>query len=194
MLPPFLGALLFLGTVASGFLALTVGLWAWVRKDGLMARRAAIFGGSVSGVYALAWILGLALSTPSKLPPGQAICFGGLDCHLHLSVVQAHQGDSLGVTVKFWSDARQAPEWPGELRFRLRDSAGTEYPPTNAVSDAALGAGETRLEELRFAGNIAPAGSVLIVTWKPGLDYFVPGSGNPLVQARRGLALSADPR
>ncbi len=191
MLPPFLGVLLLLGTAASVALALGVWLWARARNRATLGQRAAWFGGGAAAVYAMFWVLGLVLTSPVELAPGQTVCFGGLDCHLHVAVTDVHQGDELGVTVQFSSDARGAPEWPGTLRFRIRDATGMEYAPTNAVPDSALGPGETRLFELRFPGGVAPIGSVLIVTWKPGVDYLVPGSGNPLVQARRRLALPA---
>jgi hypothetical protein len=194
MIPPFIGALVLLGTVAGVTLAVFTWFWASGTKNQVLARRAAGIGGGVAGSYALIWVLGLVLTAPEEFAPGRAICFGGLDCHLHVSVAEVQQGDGLAVTVKFFSNAKQAPEWPGALRYRLRDASGREYPPTNAVPDAALAAGETRLHELQFPGGVAPAGAVLIVTWKPGLDYLVPGAGNPLVQSRRRLALAADLR
>jgi hypothetical protein len=93
------------------------------------------------------------------------------------------------VTVKFSSNAVQAPEWPKELLFRMRDTSGREYAPTNQVPDRPLLAGENWNHDLEFPAGANPAGAELIVTWKPGLDYFVPGSGNPLVQRYHRLAL-----
>jgi hypothetical protein len=92
--------------------------------------------------------------------------------------------------VRFQSNAVQAPEFPAELAFRLRDAAGKEYRPSNSVPDSALRAGESWTWELHFPAEAQTAGAVLLVSWKGNLDYFVPGSGNPLVQRRRQLALN----
>ena len=43
----------------------------------------------------------------------------------------------------------------------------------------------------QFPAAAKSAGSVFIVTWDGGLDYLVPGAGNPLVQRQRRLALPA---
>ena len=83
------------------------------------------------------------------------------------------------------------PEWPGTLSFRLVDEAGKEYSPVDVVPDSALRAGQSWTHELHFPGGIRPRGAVLLVTWKPGLDYLVPGAGNPLVQRKTRLALPA---
>ena len=83
----------------------------------------------------------------------------------------------------------QAPEWPKELQFQLLDAQGRRFAPTNAVPDRALLAGESWTHELHFPPDAVAAGAMLLVSWKPGLDYLVPGAGNPLVQRRRRLAL-----
>ena len=194
MLPPFMGVLLLFGFVATMGLAFVVGLVAWARQRHRLARRAGLLGGGASALYASAWIFGLVLSRQTELPPGATVCFGGFDCHLHVAVAEVHEGDGLGITVRFSSDAVRAPEWPGALRFRLRDATGREYAPTNEVPDVALAAGESRAFELEFPKGIAPGGAALMVTWKSGLHYLVPGSGNPLVQARHRLLLPATSR
>ena len=191
MLPQFLGMLLLLGTAGFVILALGVTLGARVGGNRLLARRALIAGSGIIGVYGLFWLLGLVVAPRGVLPPGQEISFCGLDCHLHVSVQQVRAGSDLGVTVRFASNAKQAPEWPGALRFRLRDGAGQEYAPRNSVPDSALRAGAWWDYELRFPASANPGGSVLIVTWDSGLDYLVPGAGNPLVQRQRRLALPA---
>ena len=189
MLPPFLGALLLLGTVGIVLLSLLIALVTRLGGNGAAARKALLPGAVIAGIYALFWVAGLVLSRESALPPGQALRFCGLDCHLHVSVASVEPGAELGVTVRFSSNAKQAPEWPGKLAFRLVDGAGKEYSPSNAVPDSALRAGQSWTHELRFPAVQQPRGAALLVTWKPGLDYLVPGSGNPLVQRKTRLAL-----
>jgi hypothetical protein len=191
MLPQFLGMLLLLGTVLFVAVALSVAVWGRLASRPVLARRAMIAGSGMLGVYGLFWLLGLVLAPRVVLPPGQEISFCGLDCHLHVSVQQVREGPDLGVTVHFASNAKQAPEWPAELRFRLRDGSGQEYAPRNSVPDTALRAGASWDYELRFPAAAKAAGSVLIVTWDGGIDYLVPGAGNPLVQRQRRLALPA---
>jgi hypothetical protein len=193
MLPPFLGQLLFLGTVGAVGLAALVVLWAVLRGHPTIHRLALGLGGAAVGVYALFWLLGLglALARPAVLPPPGELGFCGLDCHLHVSVEAVNASPELGVTVRFRSDAVRAPEFPRELRFRLRDAAGRELAPLNAVPDLPLRAGESRSHLLRFPAGASAATAELIVTWNGWLDYFVPGAGNPLVQRQRRLALPA---
>jgi hypothetical protein len=191
MLPPFLGALLLLATLGIVLLCAILALWARTRDNAILCRNALLTGAGVGAIYALLWVAGLLLAQRTVLAPGQAVRFCGLDCHLHVSVASVQPGTDLGVTVRFSSNAVQAPEWPGKLLFRLVDSAGSEYSPTNEIPDSALRAGESWTHELHFPAGINPAGATLFVTWKPGLDYLVPGAGNPLVQRRTRLALPA---
>ncbi len=191
MLPPFLGMLLLLGTTGFVVVALGTAVWARLSAHPAIARLAMFAGAGMVAVYGLFWLLGVALAPRAVLPPGQELSFCGLDCHLHVSVLEVRAGSDLGVTVHFASNAKQAPEWPKELRFRLRDGAGQEYAPSNSVPDSALRAGASWDYELRFPAGAKAAGSVLIVTWDGGLDYLVPGAGNPLVQRQRRLALPA---
>ncbi|HEU5220203.1 MAG TPA: hypothetical protein VFU23_16195 [Gemmatimonadales bacterium] len=189
MLSQFLGMLLLLGTAGGVALALAVALWGFLREHRVASRRALLAGSGIVAVYGLFWLLGLALAPRVVLPPGQAIAFCGLDCHLHVSVQQVQRGAELGVTVKFASNARRAPEFPAMRRFRLRDSTGQEYAPSNRVPETALPAGASWEYELRFPSPAGAAGAVLIVTWGGGIDYLVPGAGNPLVQRQQRLAL-----
>jgi hypothetical protein len=185
--------LLLLGTAGVVALALAVALWAATRRNGAVLRRSLLVAGGVAAIYALFWLGGLVATRGTVLPPGQEISFCGLDCHLHVSVADARAAGDLRVTVRLSSNAVRAPEWPGALRFRLRDAAGAEYAPANPVSSEPLLAGQVRTEELRFPGGGGPQGAELIVTWGGWLDYLVPGAGNPLVQRRRRLALPAAP-
>jgi hypothetical protein len=189
MLPPFLGALLLLATVGIVLLSLIVAIWAAATGNSLIRRRALQAGVAMAAVYAVFWALGLALAGSQVLPPGQSVSFCGLDCHLHVSVDAVDPGADLGVKVRFRSNAVQAPEWPGKLQFRLVDASGKQYAPTNQVPDSALRAGASWTLELHFRAQPQPTGAALIVTWKGGLDYLVPGAGNPLVQRRHRLAL-----
>ena len=189
MLPQFFGSVLLFGTVAIAVVALGVVIWARSRGKPLPARRALIASGTVAGVYSLFWVLGVVLAPRKVLAPGETISFCGLDCHLHVSVQQVRAGPDLGVTVRFASNAVRAPEWPGALRFRLRDGSGREYAPSNSVPGTALRAGASWEFELRFPADVKPDGSVLMVTWGGALDYLVPGAGNPLAQRQRRLAL-----
>ena len=136
MLPQFLGMLLLTG--AAGFVAVALGvaLWARSRTQALLARRALIAGSGIVGVYGLFWLLGVGLARRVVLPPGQEISFCGLDCHLHVSVQRVRWGPDLGVTVHFASNAKQAPERPAALRFRLRDGTGQERVTWGAQFDS----------------------------------------------------------
>jgi hypothetical protein len=189
MLPPFLGALLLLATAGFLLLCLATWLWARIRRDAKLARYAVLAGSGMLAVYAFFWLFGFLSAPRIVLPPGKFVTFCGFDCHLHVSVDGVKSGRELGVTVRFSSNAVQAPEFPRELQFRLLDGSGKEFAPLNEVPDSALHAGESWTHELHFPPDAKPAGAQLLVSWKPGLDYFVPGSGNPLVQRRRRLAL-----
>ena len=189
MLPPFLGMLLTLATALIVGMCLLVALWSAFKGYPTLLR-GSLFGGAGMGVvYGCFFAAGLLLAPDRLLPPGEAVKFCGLDCHLHVAVDQVHPGSELGVVVRFSSNAVRAPEWPSELEFRLVDLAGESYRPLNSIPDSALRAGQSWIQELRFPGRINPKGARLVVTWKPGLDYLVPGAGNPLVQRRIGLAL-----
>jgi hypothetical protein len=143
MLPPFLGALLLLGTVGVVALSGVAALWAGVRKNDLVLRRALYFGGGTIALYGFFWVLGLGIAMSGGAQPVPELRFCGLDCHLHVSVAGVRPGSAPVVTVKFSSNAVRAPEWPNELQFRLRDGSGREFAPINQVPDRALLAGES---------------------------------------------------
>jgi len=188
MLPPFLGQLLTVATalaLATSFLVIVI---ATVRGSRLWKRLAAGLGLGGVLLYGGFFALGLLLARDRVLPPGEAVRFCGLDCHLHVQVSGAQPGE---VMVRFSSNAVQAPEFPAELRFELVDGRGITYRPLNQVPERALGPGESWTHSLRFADSARLAGGSLIVTWKNGLDYLVPGAGNPLVQRHTRLALPA---
>ena len=190
VLPQFLGMLLLLGTAGVLALALSVALWAAATRNRAVLRRALVVASGMAGIYLLFWLGGLALTRLVVLPPGEALSFCGLDCHLHVSVDSVHPASRVGVVVRFSSNAVRAPEWPDALRFRLRDRAGTEYAPSNLVPRMPVLAGQTWTHELQFPGARTPDGAQLIVTWGGWLDYFVPGEGTPLVQRQHRLSLT----
>lgn len=194
MLPPFLGMLLTLATAGVLALALLGVFLGLMRGHRAVLRTSLGAGLGMAGLYLMFFGLGLLLAKNQILRPGQAVRFCGLDCHLHVAIDAVHPSapgsdGALGVVVRFSSNAVRAPEWPRDLDFQLRDSSGHAYRPLNSVPDSALGAGQTWTHELRFPESVNPQGASLVVTWKPGLDYLVPGAGNPLVQRRTALAL-----
>ena len=190
VLPQFLGMLLLLGTAAVLALALSMALWGAATRNRAVLRRALLVASGMAAIYLLFWLGGLALTRRVVLPPGEALSFCGLDCHLHVAVDSVRRADDVGVTVRFSSNAVRAPEWPDALSFRLRDAAGTEFSPGNAVPKTPVLAGQSWTHELRFPPTARIEGAQLIVTWGGWLDYLVPGEGNPLVQRQRRLALT----
>lgn len=188
MLPPFMGQLLTVATAGGLGLAVLIALAASFRGNRFWVRVGAGFGAAVLVVYGGFFGLGLLLATDRVLPPGEALRFCGLDCHLHVQVSEAHPGE---VVVRFSSNAVRAPEYPAELEFALVDGRGKTYRPLNQVPERALGPGESWTHPLQFDGAARLEGGSLMVTWKRGLDYLVPGAGNPLVQRHTRLALPA---
>ena len=186
MLPPFLGQLLTGATALGLILATLIALAAAVRGSRFWLRVSAGLASSALLGYGGFFGLGLLLARDRVLPPGAAVRFCGLDCHLHVQVSEAHTG---AVMVRFSSNAVRVPEFPAELDFRLRDHQGKTYRPVNQIPERALGPGESWTHTLRFAEGVPIEGGSLIVTWKRGLDYLVPGAGNPLVQRHTRLAL-----
>ncbi len=188
MLPPFLGELLTVATGGTVAAALVLAILAGIRGSWFFVRVAMVTAGGALAVYGFFFGVGLLLARDRVLPPGQAVRFCGLDCHLHVQVSDAHAGE---VVVRFSSNAVEAPEWPELLAFTLVDAQGRHYPVMNEVPHRPLGPGESWEQALRFPQEVNPAGASLMVTWKSGLDYLVPGAGNPLVQRHTRLALPA---
>jgi hypothetical protein len=183
-----MGQLLTVATAGALGLALFAIVLAILRNRWQWVRLAAVAGLAALLVYGGFFGLGLLLARDRVLPPGVAVRFCGLDCHLHVQVSAAQPGE---VTVRFSSNAVQAPEFPAELRIELVDGLGQTYQPLNQIPERALGPGESWTLPLRFADTARLQGGSLVVTWKRGLDYLVPGAGNPLVQRHTRLALPA---
>ena len=188
MLPPFLGQLLTLATGVIVVGALLLAILAGIRGSWFFLRIAGFTGGAALAVYTLFFGLGILLARDRVLGPGEAVRFCGLDCHLHVQVSEARAGE---VVVRFSSNAMRAPEWPELLAFTLVDAEGRRYPAMNEVPHRAVGPGQSWQHTLKFPVGVNPLGASLVVTWKNGLDYLVPGAGNPLVQRHTRLALPA---
>lgn len=183
------GTLAFVGTALSLAGAGLVLVYSIGRRDSRLARRAAAFAGTVTLIYASLLFAGPLLARRQSLPPGAELSFCGFDCHLHVSAAGAWSSDALDVTLRFRSDAKRAPEYPARLRIRAIDAGGRQYAPESPLPPGPLEAGDTVERRLRFRVP-ADAGEVrLLVSWS-GLDYLVPGPGNPLVQRRASLQLA----
>ena len=93
VLPQFLGMLLLLGTAAVLALALSMALWAAATRNRAVLRRALLVASGMAAIYLLFWLGGLALTRRVVLPPGEALSFCGLDCHLHVAVDSVRRRD-----------------------------------------------------------------------------------------------------
>jgi hypothetical protein len=185
-----LGTLAFLGTAAITA-GVVLGLaYALGRGDHPLLRRLGVFGAVVLAGYALLLAAGPAVTPPRALAPGQELSFCGFDCHLHVSALGARREDGLDVTLRFRSDARRAPEFPGRLAVRVVDEAGREFAPVEPLPRNELPAGETATHTLRFPVPDDAVAPRVTVTWTSWLDWLVPGPGNPMVQREATLELA----
>jgi hypothetical protein len=185
-----LGTLAFLGTAAITA-GVVLGLaYALGRGDHPLLRRLGVFGAVVLAGYALLLAAGPAVTPPRALAPGQELSFCGFDCHLHVSALGARREDGLDVTLRFRSDARRAPEFPGRLAVRVVDEAGREFAPVEPLPRNELPAGETATHTLRFPVPDDAVAPRVTVTWTSWLDWLVPGPGNPMVQRKATLELA----
>jgi len=183
-----LGMLLFLAAAIALCVALLTLMYAIGTRDTRLARRIVTVAAAIFGVYGVVLFVGPLLARSRTLAPGSEVSFCGFDCHLHVSVAGASRPGPLEVNLRFRSDAKAAPEFPGLLVVRAVDSAGRRHAPLEPIPDAPLGAGETRTHPVRF-GIPSGAGPVRIVVSWGGLDYLIPGPQNPLVQQRAALAI-----
>ena len=191
------GALALLGSVALIAVAAGVALFGLARGDRRLGRRAGLVALLWAVLYGAAVIATPAATRPRVLPPGQEISFCGLDCHLHISVV-ASPAESASqvpgtrvVTVRARSDARRAPEYPAELRFRLVDGENREYPPLpeSGRFEGPLAAGDSDTVPLVFAPPPTASDLRLRVTWDAWPDRLLLGPANTRAVARTTLAL-----
>jgi len=191
LIPPILGLFLLLATAGVVGLALVTHLYGRWAGNAALARGSLLGAAAVAAAYGLIWIVTVATTRTRGLVLGDEVHFCGLDYHLHVSVLEVKRESDLGVRVRFRSDARQADEFPGELRLRVVDSAGREYPPSSGMIAEPLHAGDAIEREFRFSLPPDAALPRLVVTYHGWLDYLLPGVANPLVQGRRQLELGA---
>jgi hypothetical protein len=189
--PPILGLLVLLGTLTLILAGLGVAVAGLVTRRPRAVRGGLLFAGGTAGCYALVWLLGLVTAEHRVLGIGQEAHFCGVDCHLHVSVVRVTHDSSVGVTLRFRSDAKQALEYPFLLTYEIVDDAGRRYPPSDGTVGAPLKAGETVEQELRFSVPETAAHPRLMVYYDSMMDYLVPGQANPLAQRRTRLDLGS---
>jgi hypothetical protein len=125
MLSHLLGFLALLGASLLLLLGLGVGVFALARGNRRLASRALLGTAGLALLYLVA-TAGFVLLAPRRvLPIGQELDFCGFDCHLHVSVIGSEvEDDRVGVFVRFRSDAKEAPEYPAYLQFRLVGAHG----------------------------------------------------------------------
>jgi hypothetical protein len=97
------------------------------------------------------------------------------------------------VNVRARSDARRAPEFPAELRFRLVDGEDREYLPLPESGRFAgpLAAGEADTIALMFSTPATASDLRLRVTLSALPDRFLLGPANTRAVARTTLALGS---
>jgi hypothetical protein len=196
------GALALLGSAALVAVAGGVVLFGLARGDRTLAKRASLVALAWIAVYGVGLLLSPLTAPPRVLLPGGEISFCGLDCHLHISVVDsavaapAQSAATQAVTVRARSDAKRAPEYPAELRFRLVDAEDREYfpVPESGRFVGPLAAGEADTITLAFAPPADAHDLRLRVTWDAWPDLLLLGPANTRAVARTTLALSGPAR
>ncbi len=191
MMAPVIGTLILLAALGAVGLGLLTMVVAGVRGQAPLFRIGAVLTGAAVTGYGLLWVLGFLLAPSHLVPAGDEVHFCGVDCHLHVSAVKVARGADIAVTLRFRSDARGAPEYPGLLRLTAVDSRGRRYAPSAGMMAEPLAAGQSIEREFRFSvpGDAGPAR--LEVSYDSVMDFLVPGLGNPLAQRRTPLALGA---
>lgn len=191
------GALALLGSAAAVAAAAGVALFGLARGDRKLGMRAGLVAVLWVVLYGAALLASPATARPRVLPTGEEISFCGLDCHLHISVVgpvaavAAQEPGTRVVNVRARSDAKRAPEFPAELRFRLVDGENQEYLPVPESGRfvGPLAAGESDTITLVFAPPPTANNLRLRVTWDVWPDRLLLGPANTRVVARTTLAL-----
>ena len=192
MLAHFLGFLILLGSALLVVLGLGVCLFALARGNGRLARRAATVTASYATLYLLCTV-GFALMTPRRvLPVGGELSFCGLDCHLHVSVVGSDTaGGRMTVLVRVRSDARQEPEYPQYLQFRLIGAGGAPLAPDNEgrAFSGPLAAGQTYVDSLTFPVSPTASPYTLRVIYPGPIDQLLFGPASSGATGKTTLAL-----
>lgn len=196
MFAHFLGFLILLGSALLLVLGAGVCVFALARGNGRLARRAAAVTASYAALY-LACTAGFALLAPRRvLPLGGELSFCGLDCHLHVSVVGSDTaGGRMTVAVRVRSDARQEPEYPQYLQFRLIGTDGVPVAPENgaAVFTAPLAAGQAYVDSLSFPESPAASPHTLQVIYPGPIDALLFGPASSGATGKTTLALGSSP-
>lgn len=197
MLSHFLGLLALLGASLLVLLGLGIGVFALARGDRRLAGRA-VFGAAGLALLYLAATTAFALLAPRRvLPIGQEIAFCGFDCHLHVSVLGSETEENrLGVSVRVRSDAKQEPEYPRYLQFRLIGVQGETVAPVAEaqVFVEALGAGQSRDEVLIFTPPSTGYPYSLRVIHPGPIAALLLGPANSRAQGKTTLGLGDTPQ
>jgi hypothetical protein len=191
------GALALLGSAALVTLAAGVALFGLARGDRKLGRRAGLLAVAWAVLYGAAVLASPATTQPRVLLPGEEISLCGLDCHLHVSVAGTNDTTAPPmpgthtVHVRARSDAKRAPEFPAELRFRLVDAENQEYVPEPESGQFAgpLAAGDSDTITLVFAPPPTARNLRLRVTRGAWPDRLLLGPANTRAVARTTLAL-----
>lgn len=186
LLPPSF-ALAVVATVVAGLVALVRA----ARGD----RRLLVRVGQVAAAGAVAWALLLA-AWPRAVPetalaPGGELHFCGLDCHMHVSVVQAEAGEPWRLTLRLRSDARRAPDFPQYLRLRVIGSDGRRYVPDVASLAAPLVAGADDRRDITVALPAGVRPDRLVASWADWPSVVIPGPDQRWVRERTALLVPA---
>ncbi|HQR16737.1 MAG TPA: hypothetical protein PK948_00115 [Gemmatimonadales bacterium] len=193
----FLGFLALAGASLLALLGLGIGVFALARGNRRLAGRALFGTGGLVLVY-LAATAAFALLTPRRvLPLGQELHFCGFDCHLHVSVLGSEsEDDRVGVTVRLRSDAKQEPEYPQYLEFRLVGVHGEVAVPESDFRGflEPLAAGQSHDGSIFF--NVPATGYPysLRVTYPGLIDALLLGPANSRAQGKTTLGLGDTPQ
>jgi hypothetical protein len=196
MLAHFLGALALLGAALLIVLGVGIALFGLARGDRALARRAAI----ATGAFAALYLLGIAVSAfaaPRRvLPIGEEVSFCGFDCHMHVSVVGSETDENrVGVFVQVRNDARQEPEYPKYLQFRLIGNDNTVLVPDNEGRPFVrpLAAGQTYLDSLYFTVSLTNFPYTLRVIYPDLPEALLLGPANSRASGKTTLGLGDSP-
>lgn len=196
MLANLLATLALLGSILLSVLGLGVVLFGLARANWSLVRRALLWTGGYVAIYLLA-VLASPLTAPTQvLPPGGEIAFCGFDCHLHVSVAgSTAEPGQIRIAIQVRSDARQAPEYPSYLQFRLIGPNNAVVPPLpNPPAFARLlGAGERYVDTLTFAVPATGGPYTLRVVYAGWLDELMLGPANSRAAGKTTLGLGDSP-
>lgn len=173
---------------------LGIAVFALARGDDRLFRRALLGTGAFAAAYGIGTVLSAAVAPRRVLPLGQEISFCGFDCHLHVSVAGSEmERDRLAVAVRVRSDARQAPEYPRYLQFRLVGADGTILTAENesAAFSRPLGAGESYVDSLQFTAPAAGAPYTLRVIYPDLPETLLLGPANSRSYGKSTLSLGS---